>query len=101
MLKERGWTSDLVFASNSKRTKQTLDEMAEVMHELADVDTHYYGSLYTVRTVPQQHGWHLQLAARGAVTICLGRCLRLMARVGAQRAPSLVNGPLHLWQQVA
>lgn len=30
-LKELGWTPDLVLASNSKRTKQTLDEMAEVL----------------------------------------------------------------------
>lgn len=34
---------DLVLASNSKRTKQTLDEMTSVMVKLGEVDAHYYG----------------------------------------------------------
>eukprot|EP00798_Chlamydomonas_sp_ICE-L_P030021 gene30021-17915_t len=46
-LSEMGWKPDLVLASNSKRTKQTLDAMADVMPELSDVDTHLCGSLYT------------------------------------------------------
>lgn len=36
-LKAEGWIPDLVLASNSKRTKQTLDEMAEVIDQLGEV----------------------------------------------------------------
>ncbi|KAG2433041.1 hypothetical protein HXX76_008768 [Chlamydomonas incerta] len=79
MLKERGWTPDLVLASNSKRTKQTLDEMAEVMHELADVDAHYYGSLYTVAALDGQTRDHIVECllevcddARNRVVMCVG-----------------------------
>ncbi|KAG2448681.1 hypothetical protein HYH02_006038 [Chlamydomonas schloesseri] len=79
MLKERGWTPDLVLASNSKRTKQTLDEMAEVMHELADVDAHYYGSLYTVAALDGQTRDHILECllevcddAKNRVIMCVG-----------------------------
>jgi phosphohistidine phosphatase SixA len=34
-LSELGWVPDLIIASNSKRTKQTLDTMAEAASELA------------------------------------------------------------------
>ncbi len=34
---------DLVLASNARRTRQTLDEMATVMGGLGDVDAHFYG----------------------------------------------------------
>ncbi|KAG2488010.1 hypothetical protein HYH03_013447 [Edaphochlamys debaryana] len=59
LLAARGWLPDLVLASNSRRTKQTLDEMQEVMQELADTDAHYYGSLYTVAALDGQTREHL------------------------------------------
>ncbi|GLC42653.1 hypothetical protein PLESTB_001124000 [Pleodorina starrii] len=59
LLKDKGWTPDLVLASNSKRTKQTLDEMCEVIEELGVVDAHYYGSLYTVAALDGQTREHI------------------------------------------
>lgn len=40
LLSSQGWIPDLVLASNSKRTKQTLDEMAEVVAQLGEVRHH-------------------------------------------------------------
>ena len=42
-LQAMGWLPDLVLASNSKRTKQTLDQMAQLWKELAQADSHYLG----------------------------------------------------------
>lgn len=79
MLISKGWTPDLVLASNSKRTKQTLDEMCEVMMELGDVDAHYYGSLYTVAALDGQTREHIMDCllevvddVRNKVVMCVG-----------------------------
>jgi len=40
---QEGWEPDLVLASNAKRTKQTLEEMATVITSLEDVDMHLMG----------------------------------------------------------
>ncbi|GLI59402.1 hypothetical protein VaNZ11_001284 [Volvox africanus] len=79
MLKGKGWTPDLVLASNSKRTKQTLDEMCEVMEELGVVDAHYYGSLYTVAALDGQTREHIMECllevvddVRNKVVMCVG-----------------------------
>jgi len=43
---QAGWEPDLVLASNSKRTKLTLNEMTTVMESLEAVDTHLMGWVY-------------------------------------------------------
>jgi phosphohistidine phosphatase SixA len=58
-LQQLGWLPDLVLASNSKRTKQTLDHMAQLWKELGDVDSHYLGSLYTVSMQTRPQGTRL------------------------------------------
>lgn len=59
-LRQAGWLPDLVVASNSKRTKQTLDHMAEAVDELADVDAYFLGSLYSVAALDGQTRQHMQ-----------------------------------------
>lgn len=59
-LRSAGWVPDLVLASNSKRTKQTLDHMSEVLTELSDADAHYLGSLYSVAALDGQTRQHIQ-----------------------------------------
>lgn len=58
-LNGRGWLPDVVLASNSTRTKQTIDEMCGVLPELAAADAHYYGSLYTVAALDGQTREHI------------------------------------------
>ncbi|KXZ51599.1 hypothetical protein GPECTOR_12g563 [Gonium pectorale] len=79
LLKERGWTPDLVLASNSRRTRQTLDTMSDVMDELGSVDAHYYGSLYTVAALDGQTREHIMECllevvddVRNRVVMCVG-----------------------------
>ncbi|GAX79009.1 hypothetical protein CEUSTIGMA_g6449.t1 [Chlamydomonas eustigma] len=60
MLQARGWIPDVVLASNAKRTKQTLEEMTSVMTDLSDVDSHLYGSLYTVNALDGQTRQHIE-----------------------------------------
>eukprot|EP00195_Chlamydomonas_chlamydogama_P010681 CAMPEP_0202905084 /NCGR_PEP_ID=MMETSP1392-20130828/32444_1 /ASSEMBLY_ACC=CAM_ASM_000868 /TAXON_ID=225041 /ORGANISM="Chlamydomonas chlamydogama, Strain SAG 11-48b" /LENGTH=221 /DNA_ID=CAMNT_0049593019 /DNA_START=204 /DNA_END=869 /DNA_ORIENTATION=- len=57
---EAGWIPDMVLASNAKRTKQTLDEMGNVIESLGDVDAHLYGSLYTVAALDGQTRQHIE-----------------------------------------
>lgn len=59
-LKASGWTPDLVLASDSKRSKQTLEEMSSTLDALTSADAHYYGSLYTVAALDGQTRQHLQ-----------------------------------------
>ncbi|GFR52238.1 hypothetical protein Agub_g14772 [Astrephomene gubernaculifera] len=79
LIKSKGWTPDLVLASNSKRTKQTLDEMSEVLEELGSVDAHFYGSLYTVAALDGQTREHIMECllevvddVRNTVVMCVG-----------------------------
>jgi phosphohistidine phosphatase SixA len=59
-LQDLGWLPDLVLASNSKRTKQTLDHMSKLWQELGEVDSHFLGSLYTVAALDGQTRSHLE-----------------------------------------
>jgi len=42
-LADLGWLPDLIIASNSVRTKQTLDAMAEAQGRIGQADAHYLG----------------------------------------------------------
>jgi phosphohistidine phosphatase SixA len=54
-LAELGWRPDLIVGSNSRRTVQTLDVMAEAHSEaFGGADAHLLGSLYTVAATDGQ-----------------------------------------------
>eukprot|EP00877_Chromochloris_zofingiensis_P009141 jgi/Chrzof1/4480/Cz14g14230.t1 len=59
-LQELDWIPDIIIASNSRRTKQTLDLMCEAHSELGTVDAHFLGSLYTVSALDGQTRTHLE-----------------------------------------
>lgn len=63
-LRALGWAPDLIIASNSRRTKMTLDVMAEADEHLGEVDAHYLGSLYTVAALDGQTRSHLEECIR-------------------------------------
>lgn len=70
-----GWVPDLIIASNSKRTKQTLDVMVEASSELALVDAHYLGSLYTVAALDGQTKHHLEETIRSMASDAQNFCV--------------------------
>lgn len=72
---ELGWVPDLIIASNSKRTKQTLDTMAEAAAELSLVDAHYLGSLYTVAALDGQTKHHLEEVVRSMACDAKNFCI--------------------------
>jgi phosphohistidine phosphatase SixA len=61
MLQARGWIPDVVLASNAKRTRQTLEQMTGVMTDLSAVDSHLFGSLYTVNALDGQTRQHIEV----------------------------------------
>lgn len=70
-----GWLPDIILASNSKRTKDTLDAMTEVMGQLADADAHYLGSLYTVAALDGQTRTHLEECIRSIAGDTRSTCI--------------------------
>ena len=60
-LAEKGWLPDLIVSSDSTRTKQTLDTMAEAHPAFSQADTLFRGSLYTVAALDGQTRKHLQV----------------------------------------
>ncbi|WIA40996.1 hypothetical protein OEZ86_004638 [Tetradesmus obliquus] len=72
---ELGWVPDLIIASNSKRTKQTLDTMAEAASELSQVDAHFLGSLYTVAALDGQTKHHLEETIRSVAVDAAHFCV--------------------------
>ncbi len=75
LLQEKGWVPDVVLASNARRTKQTLEEMSNVMEGLGDVDTHLYGSLYTVAALDGQTRQHIEVRpGKQSWQQCMCRC---------------------------
>eukprot|EP00879_Flechtneria_rotunda_P004186 GHRR01004434.1.p1 GENE.GHRR01004434.1~~GHRR01004434.1.p1 ORF type:complete len:228 (+),score=77.17 GHRR01004434.1:210-893(+) len=74
-LQQLGWIPDLIIASNSKRTKQTLDTMAEAAAELSQVDAHYLGSLYTVAALDGQTKHHLEETIRSVACDFKNSCI--------------------------
>ena len=60
-LAEKGWLPDLIVSSDSTRTKQTLDTMAEAHPAFSQADTLFRGSLYTVAALDGQTQKHLQV----------------------------------------
>lgn len=72
---ELGWVPDLIIASNSKRTKQTLDIMAEAASELSTVDAHFLGSLYTVAALDGQTKHHLEETIRSVACDAKNFCI--------------------------
>lgn len=76
---ELNWLPDLIVASNSRRTQQTLNEMAEAVSRLGEVDAHFLGSLYTVAALDGQTRTHLEECltdvvddARDFCVMCIG-----------------------------
>ena len=61
-LAEQGWLPDLIVSSDSTRTKQTLDTMAEAHPAFSQADTLFRGSLYTVAALDGQTRKHLQVS---------------------------------------
>lgn len=59
-LKQMGWMPDLILASNSRRTQQTLEEMSKSCGDLSGVNVQFLGSLYTVAALDGQTRSHLQ-----------------------------------------
>ena len=74
-LAAEGWLPDLIIASNSKRTKQTLDTMIEATASLADVDVHYLGSLYTIAALDGQTREKLEECIRNIACDKANRCV--------------------------
>lgn len=73
LLLERGWQPDVVLASNSRRSRQTLEEMG-LSH---NINTHLYGSLYTVAALDGQTRQHIE------VEQCMRHCwIMLPIRMG-------------------
>ncbi|KAF5832652.1 hypothetical protein DUNSADRAFT_11397 [Dunaliella salina] len=92
-LKKAGWEPDLVLASNSKRTKQTLHEMSKVMESLEDVDTHLMGSLYTVAALDGQTRQHMQECMKEVVHDKSHFCVMLVGHnKGWEEAASQLAG---------
>ena len=60
-LRTLGWLPDLLLCSNAKRTKQTVDAMAEVVEMFGDVDSHFLGTLYTVSALDGMTKSHIAM----------------------------------------
>lgn len=73
-LRDMGWMPDLIIASNSKRTKQTLDAMTEAEQQLGEADAHYLGSLYTVAALDGQTRQHIEECIRSLAGDAAHRC---------------------------
>lgn len=63
-LRDLGWLPDLLLCSNSKRTKQTVEAMADVTTVFSDVDVHYLGTLYTIAALDGMTKSHLSMRVR-------------------------------------
>lgn len=74
-LLELGWVPDLIIASNSKRTKQTLDTMAETAANFSIADAHFLGSLYTVAALDGQTKLHLEETIRTVASDAKNFCI--------------------------
>ena len=75
-LAERGWLPDLIVSSDSTRTKQTLEIMADAHPAFATADTLLRGSLYTVAALDGQTRKHLQVSSTCMLTCSPGKCTR-------------------------
>lgn len=73
-LAERGWLPDLIVSSDSTRTKQTLEIMADAHPAFATADTLLRGSLYTVAALDGQTRKHLQVSSKCMLTCSPGKC---------------------------
>jgi phosphohistidine phosphatase SixA len=67
-LAERGWLPDLIVSSDSTRTKQTLETMANAHPAFATADALLRGSLYTVAALDGQTRKHLQVGSNCILT---------------------------------
>ena len=75
-LAERGWLPDLIVSSDSTRTKQTLETMADAHPAFAAADTLLRGSLYTVAALDGQTRKHLQVSSTCMLTCIPWKCIR-------------------------
>ena len=93
-LAEKGWLPDLIVSSDSTRTKQTLDTMAEAHPAFSQADTLFRGSLYTVAALDGQTRKHLQVSTLPDVR--KAPCGGLGLRLGRwPRGGSMGEGILH------
>lgn len=105
-----GWVPDLIIASNSRRTRQTLDTMAEAAEELGEADAHFLGSLYTVAALDGQTKHHLEETVRAVAcdaqhfcVMCVGhnKGWEEAASAFARRAVRLSTASAALFERAA
>lgn len=105
-----GWVPDLIIASNSRRTRQTLDAMAEAAEEMGAADAHFLGSLYTVAALDGQTKHHLEETVRSVAcdtqhfcVMCVGhnKGWEEAASAFAQRAVRLSTACAALFERPA
>lgn len=93
LLRAKGWVPDLLLASNAKRTKQTLEEMEGVIEELKDVDTHLFGSLYTINALDGQTRQHIEELVLGVADDQLNHTIAIIGHnKGMEEAASSLAG---------
>ena len=63
-LRDEAWLPDLLLCSNSKRTRQTVDAMAEEVPAFGDADSHFLGTLYTIAALDGMTKSHLSMRVR-------------------------------------
>jgi phosphohistidine phosphatase len=96
-LSELNWLPDLIIASNARRTRQTLDEMATAVSRLGEVDAHFLGSLYTVAALDGQTRAHLEecIAELADASDCCVMCIG-HNKGWEEAASSMVAGTVRL-----
>jgi phosphohistidine phosphatase len=76
-LRDNAWLPDLLLCSNSKRTRQTVEAMADAVPAFGDADSHFLGTLYTVAALDGMTRGHLAMRVRLVLSLhCFcPRCL--------------------------
>lgn len=72
-LRDIAWLPDLLLCSNSRRTRQTVEAMAEAVPAFGDADAHFLGTLYTVAALDGMTRSHLTQRARPSTPRSLHR----------------------------
>ena len=75
------WLPDLLLCSNSRRTKQTVEAMSCEHAHFDDIDSHFFGTLYTVAALDGQTRGHIAERVRAAAArwCCCSARLRAAA----------------------
>jgi phosphohistidine phosphatase SixA len=86
-LRDSAWLPDLLLCSNSKRTRQTVEAMAEEVPAFGDVDSHFLGTLYTIAALDGMTRSHLAMRVR-YLLVCIVPCC--VATLDSHRDQQLV-----------